>query len=71
MRKPQEPPDPLGNYVGYGCHNCINMVDFEACLIRLELYDDNERTDDDYIGRLNDVCPDWSSRYVPGYRRRR
>jgi hypothetical protein len=60
--------DPLGNYVGFGCHNCHNETD-DGCLIRLEYYDDHERKEEPYLERMNDVCPDWQSRFVPGYRR--
>lgn len=61
--------DPLGNYVGFGCHNCINYTNDE-CSIRLECYDYNERTEEPYLDRMNDVCPDWESRFVLGYRRK-
>jgi hypothetical protein len=62
--------DPLGNYAGVGCHNCAHLLKDKACAIRLGLFDDLERISSDdghYIGRLHDYCPDWESRFVPGF----
>jgi hypothetical protein len=61
--------DPLGNAVGVGCHNCANLTD-DDCSVRLLNWDDDERTSDEggrYVDRLIDYCPDWESKYRPGF----